>query len=207
MKLFENKKQVGIVVLFIILLIYSLIKYNYSKTPVFNDEYMHEIFVEEDSDSNDIKSNTQIEVKEKTIVVEIKGEVNKPDVYILNQGSIVKDLIDMAGGLTDEANIDNINRAKELQNHELVIISNTNSIDEETIEGNVKSAINNDGKVNINLATIEELMTIPGIGEVKANSIIEYRESNGGFKNLDELMNIDGIGEKTLSKISEKITL
>lgn len=207
MKLFENKKQVGIVVLFIILLIYSLIKYNYSKTPVFKDEYMQEIFVEEDSDSNDIKSNTQIEVKEKTIVVEIKGEVNKPDVYILNQGSIVKDLIDMAGGLTDEANIDNINRAKELQNHELVIISNTNSIDEETIEGNVKSAINNDGKVNINLATIEELMTIPGIGEVKANSIIEYRESNGGFKNLDELMNIDGIGEKTLSKISEKITL
>ena len=123
----------------------------------------------------------------------------------MQEGSIVKDLIEKAGGLTSEANITNINRAKKLQNHELVIISNINDENNNTVFNEV--IIESNGLININLADINELKKITGIGDVKAQSIIEYREKNGGFKSVDEIKNVDGIGEKTFEKIKEKITL
>ena len=69
------------------------------------------------------------------------------------------------------------------------------------------SEAENDRLVNINSANLEELKKISGVGDVKAQSIIEYREKNGGFKSIDEIKNIDGIGEKTFEKIKDKITL
>ena len=64
-----------------------------------------------------------------------------------------------------------------------------------------------DGKININTADLNRLKDIPGIGDVKANSIIMYREENGGFKTIDELKNVDGIGEKTFEKIKNNIKI
>ena len=112
----------------------------------------------------------------------------------------------MAGGLTKEADISRINRAKKLQNHELVVIGNIND-KENTSMTEESSEAENDRLVNINSANLEELKKISGVGDVKAQSIIEYREKNGGFKSIDEIKNIDGIGEKTFEKIKDKITL
>lgn len=227
--IFQEKKTIGLTVILTLVLIVSLMTYGKNKSNVFKDEYMNNIFIDENDNSGDnpnnnsddkseifegdsslIVNNTNINgQKENLIVVEIKGEVINPDVYTLNEGSIIKDLIEAAGGLTDEADISNINRAKEISNHELVIIRNINDlVSDEEIEINVMQEVEpDDSKININTADLSKLKDIPGIGDVKANSIIMYREDNGGFKTIEELKNVDGIGEKTFEKIKDNIKI
>lgn len=223
LSIFSEKKILGLTIILSLILIVSLVTYGKNKSNVFKDEYMNNIFVEEnesDVNKNDEKEFNQLSqskenirdynasLEKNKIVAEIKGEVIKPDVYTLNEGSIIKDLIEIAGGLTAEADISNINRAKELSNHELIIIKNINdkiSQDESKNEG--QNIEDDDGKININTADISKLKEIPGIGDIKANSIIMYRESNGNFKSIEELKNIEGIGEKTFEKIKNNIKI
>ena len=221
----KNKKAIAIIVILIIIFSVSLLTYGRNKKNVFKDEYMNNIFIEEDENiiegtsyyddsdievvkinNNENKENETPEVKNK-IVVEIKGEVVKPDVYLLDEGSIIKDLIDIADGLTDEADISNINRAKELSNHELIIIYNINDEERENTNYALENDTESNNIININTATESELQSIPGVGEVKAKSIIIYREKNGGFKKIEEIKSVDGIGEKTFEKIKEFIKL
>ena len=227
----KDKKVIGIIIVLIIIVTASLLTYGKNRNNVFKDEYMENIFIdegnisseEENSDAeylqsfeeenninseNDLVNATLDKNSNNTIVVEIKGEVMNPDVYTLNEGSIIKDLIEMAGGLTKEADISNINRAKEIKNHELIIIRNINDINLEVGAENIEvNEDSDDGKISINDADLNKLKEIPGIGEVKANSIILYREKNNGFKSIEELKNVDGIGEKTFEKIKDSIKL
>ena len=205
MEKLKNKKTIALIVVLIILFTVSVMTYGRNKEKVFQDEYMDNIFVEEEEKEVLVEVG-DTEANKSYIVVEVKGEVTRPDVYELEEGSIVKELIDMAGGLTKEADISRINRAKKLQNHELVVIGNIN--DKENMNMIEESSeAEYDGLININSANLEELKKISGVGDVKAQSIIEYREKNGGFKSIDEIKNIDGIGEKTFEKIKDKITL
>ena len=205
MEKLKNKKTIALIVVLIILFTASVMTYGRNKEKVFQDEYMDNIFVEEEEKEVLVEVG-DTEANKSYIVVEVKGEVTRPDVYELEEGSIVKELIDMAGGLTKEADISRINRAKKLQNHELVVIGNIN--DKENMNMIEESSeAEYDGLININSANLEELKKISGVGDVKAQSIIEYREKNGGFKSIDEIKNIDGIGEKTFEKIKDKITL
>ena len=227
---FKNKKVIGIIIFLFITVTVSLLTYGKNRNNVFKDKYMQNIFIDEESIrvensnyeylnesekennkvfSEDSKENKYLQTSSNsTIVVEIKGEVMKPDVYTLSEGSIVKDLIEMAGGLTNEADISNINRAKEINNHDLIIIRNINDVNMETeIENNEVNEESDDGKISINNSDISKLKEIPGVGEVKANSIILYREKNNGFKSIEELKNVDGIGEKTFEKIKDSIKL
>lgn len=226
LSIFKENKVVGLTIILSLILIISLFTYGKNKNNVFKDKYMNNIFIEEnvsEIDTNDeskdeeqeevlesvegVKSNT-INLNKNKIVAEIKGEVVKPDVYTLNEGSIIRDLIEAAGGLTPEADISNINRAKELSNHELIIIKNINDeVSQEEVENEIQSIEADDGKININTADINKLKEIPGIGDVKANSIIMYRESNGNFKSIEDLKNVDGIGEKTFEKIKNNIKI
>ena len=226
LSIFKENKVVGLTIILSLILIISLFTYGKNKNNVFKDKYMNNIFIEEnvsEIDTNDeskdeeqeevlesvegVKSNT-INLNKNKIVAEIKGEVIKPDVYILNEGSIIRDLIEAAGGLTPEADISNINRAKELSNHDLIIIKNINDeVSQEKVENEIQSIEADDGKININTADINKLKEIPGIGDVKANSIIMYRESNGNFKSIEDLKNVDGIGEKTFEKIKNNIKI
>ncbi|WP_291648781.1 helix-hairpin-helix domain-containing protein [Clostridium sp.] len=143
------------------------------------------------------------------IIVEIKGEVVNPDVYEISEGSIIRDLITKAGGLTNEANIDKINRADKLRDNQLIVIPNKNDLSNGNTNINISAegSGSGDGAININTASLEELQKINGVGEVKAKSIIEYREKNGGFKSIDEMKNIEGIGDKTFEKMKDKITI
>ena len=228
----KNKKVIGIIIVLFITVSVSLLTYGKNRNNVFKDEYMQNIFIDEDNISIEKENNNSDYLKEtqednngvfieistensnlktnsnNTIVVEIKGEVMNPDVYTLNEGSIIKDLIEMAGGLTKEADISNINRAKEISNHELIIIRNINDVNiEEEVDYSEINEDSDDGKISINDSDISKLKEIPGIGEVKANSIILYREKNNGFKSIEELKNVDGIGEKTFEKIKDSIKL
>lgn len=218
----KNKKIIGLVIITIIIFIVSIFLYKQKSSNAFKEEYMTEIFEEESNDNMEytetLEEDTTIinedSIDRNKIIVEIKGEVEKPDVYQLEEGSIIKDLIDMAGGVTEEADLSRINRAEELLNHELIIIGNINDETESSVVQNnstYSSNGNNSDKVstliNINTADLEQLKEITGIGNIKAQSIIDYREANGGFKSLEELKNVDGIGDKTFEKIKEQITL
>lgn len=228
MNVLKNKKVIGIIIVLFITVTVSLLTYGKNRNNVFKDEYMQNIFIDEENISVE-KDNSNSEYLKETeeennnlviensslqtssnnaIVVEIKGEVMKPDVYTLSEGSIIKDLIEMAGGLTEEADISNINRAKEINNHDLIIIRNINDVNIDVeAENNEVNEESDDGKISINDSDISKLKEIPGIGEVKANSIILYREKNNGFKSIEELKNVDGIGEKTFEKIKDSIKL
>lgn len=223
----KSKKTIGIVIILIMVISISILTYGKNNNSIFKDKYMDNIFIEDDNkefesgeiiidggenniaESSNLNLEEKINEKESLIVVEIKGEVVNPDVYTLNEGSIVKDLIDMAGGLTTEADISNINRAKEIKNHELIIIKNINdkTTEDDVIEDSISEEVIDDTLISINNSDIEQLKEIPGIGEVKAKAIISYRESNGEFRSIDELKNVDGIGEKTFEKIKDNIKL
>ena len=223
----KNKKVIGIIIVLILMVSISLLTYGRNRENVFKDEYMQSIFIDEDSINAEeninidyLQSNTERNNKvdndilegnsNSKIVVEIKGEVMNPDVYTLNEGSIIKDLIEVAGGLTQEADISNINRAKEIKNHELIIIRNINDTDieeQEQVEDYEINEESDDERISINDSDLSKLKEIPGIGEVKANAIILYREENDRFKSIDELKNVDGIGEKTFEKIKDSIKL
>ncbi len=238
----KNKKVIGLLVALVVIISISLLTYRNNSKNVFKDEYMKNIFIDEDNinlenENNNIdysldfseENNKEVKTDvinnitsgyDKTIVVEIKGEVNNPDVYTLKEGSIIKDLIEIAGGLTSNADISNINRAKEIKNHELInrakeiknheliVIRNINdiNIEVESIEAEINQE-SDDGIININDADLSKLKEIPGIGDVKANAIILYREENGGFKSIEEIKKVDGIGEKTFEKIKNSIKL
>lgn len=209
-----NAKNIAIVVLILICLILSFYLYGRNRSKVFKDEYMDNIFVEENeidtknqNKVEEVKGNEIISEEDNKIIVEIKGEVNKPDVYELYDGAIVRDLIEMAGGLTKEANIDKINRAQKLRTNELIIIPNKNDKDTSISVISEVNVGSNSEIININTASIDELQRINGIGEVKAKSILEYRDKNGGFKSIEEIKNVDGIGEKTFEKIKDKIAI
>lgn len=127
----------------------------------------------------------------------ICGQVKNPGVYTLPEGSRVEDAIVAAGGALEEADLRQINLARYLKEEEQIIIY---SKDE-------KVELPTDGKIRLNYATKEELMTLTGIGESKALEIISYRNEHGGFQRKEELMNISGIKEGTYNKIKDEIVI
>lgn len=180
----------------------------------------------EDLEVLEIKEESE-EVKEEIInkiKVDIKGYVKKPGVYELDEGTIINDLINMAGGLKSGGTTDNINLSKQLKNEDMIVVLSKNELKKtNTVNSNLNTNLNNNissensvstqseskaevKKISLNSATKEELMTLSGIGEAKAISIIEYRNLTP-FKTIDELMNVSGIGESIYEKIKDFITI
>lgn len=196
----KNYKLIGISIVIIVIILYVIIGYFSNGRDELIKNNTDSIYEEE--------GDTELPLKDSKIVVEIKGEVSKPNVYYLDEGCIVQDLIDIAGGITDKGDIQNINRAQELSNHECIVIPSyeeNNTITED--EATRSSSVGNNDKVNINTADSTELQTLTGIGESRAQAIIDYREENGRFKSIEEIKNISGIGDKMFEKIKEHITI
>lgn len=172
----------------------------------------------------------EVDLKDDLVYVDIKGAVKKPGVYKINSDKKIIDVITMAGGLMENANTDNINLSKKVTDEMVIIIytkeevKNSNIVDtvikvidkecvcpniqnDGCINTEINDSITNVNKtININTATLEELMSINGLGEAKAKAIIKYREENGYFKIIDDLLNVSGIGEALFEKIKEYIT-
>jgi competence protein ComEA len=144
--------------------------------------------------------------------VYVSGAVVRPDVYRLTTGSIVKDAIEAAGGVTEDADLIHINLAQELRDQQQVYVPRIGEEEAPPPVTGGESAppsrfAEPAGKININTATAEELDTLPGIGPALAQRIIEYREDNGAFKSIEAIVGVSGIGEATLEKISDLITV
>lgn len=173
--------------------------------------------IEKEAKENDTKD---IEEKNK-IVVYIAGAIKNEGVYELEENSRITDIIEKAGGLTDDANINNINLAYILQDGVKVYIPKDNDKNEIKDETNIyvskengESNIDNgtsvetkNSKININTATQTELETLPGIGPSTATKIINYRKENGKFNSIEELKKVSGIGDSKYNKIKEMIRI
>ena len=171
------------------------------------------------------ESNYEV-VANEFINVDLKGAVNNPGVKTIKYGTTIDELISNNGGLLENADTSMINLSKRLENEEVVIIYTIDEIkdnnavkiiDKQCVcpEIKVNSCINNNsftnvsdesGKIHLNSASKEELMTLKGIGESKADLIIEYR-NNKLFSSIEEIMNIKGIGKSIFEKIKDNISL
>lgn len=171
-----------------------------------------------------IKPSKALEINK--IIVDIKGAVNNPGIYELSSGSTVYDLIGMAGGLRSYADTSLINLSKRLSNEDVVIVYTIDEVTSFTSGNTAVKVIEKEcmcpkienvscidkkvnqvieiGMININIATLEELQKLPGIGEAKAKAIIEYRNKTP-FSKIDDIMKVKGIGKAMYEKIKDNI--
>ena len=149
---------------------------------------------------------TEVSTTQETVIfVDIKGAVKNPGVYQMKVGDRVKDALEAAGGLTEEADSQKVNLAKRLEDQMVIVVPKVGEEAEEIPAGVTSKEEAKEGKVNINTATVEELKTLKGVGEKKAEAIIEYRKKNGSFKTKEDLMKVRGIGKKLFESFEERI--
>lgn len=146
---------------------------------------------------------------EETVQIYICGAVVSPGVYTLPGGSRVVQAVEAAGGFLPDAEEKILNLARKIEDGEQITVWTREEAENmeitETPQQNTGGTEQASGKVNLNTAGKEELMTLSGIGESRADAIIAYREANGPFGSIEEIMNIEGIKEKMFEKIRGSI--
>ena len=151
------------------------------------------------------------EKEEVWIWVDVSGAVNTPGVYRLKQGSRVFEAVQEAGGFLENADTAGINQASVLSDGEKLQIYTIEEAQQMEIQpqefSDSREKVDTNGKININTADLAELQEIPGVGEKKAQSIMEYRENCGGFQNIEQLQEVPGIKGKTFDKVKDYITV
>ena len=189
----NNKKMVAKVILVVFILLLAVILR-------INEESHSEVTVDASSAEAEIKTD---------MYVDISGEVNTPGVYEVSSDTRLYEVIEKAGGLTEDADTDSINRAQFVEDGQKIIIPSVS--DDTQTEGtadssSVSSGITSAGLININTASKDELMQITGVGDVIAERIIEYRSSTR-FKSIEDIMCVKGIGNATYEKMKSQITV
>lgn len=177
---------------------------------------------EEELIQNEISVKTNVTEEALTnFYVDVKGAVKDPGVYLVSEGERVIDAINKAGGLSKNANTSNINLSKRLESEMVVIVYTNNEVKKGSVKSEcdtecncevieVNNCVENEkssNKVNINTASIDELMTLNGVGESKADNIIKFREENGRFKKIEEIKEVSGIGDALYENIKDDITI
>ncbi len=128
----------------------------------------------------------------------ITGAVVSPGVYTLQPGSRVNDLVQAAGGALPEADMTSVNLAKRVSDEDQVYVSFVDEAPPTAFRSNL---------LDINQASAEQLMALPGIGEVRAQAIVDYRAEAGRFRRIDQLLDVPGIGSATFEGIRDLVTL
>lgn len=172
-------------------------------------------------DQSEKKDDIQAEsVDTNEICVYVCGNVKRPGVYYLLMGNRISDAVDMAGGLTKKAAKEYINLAKELTDGERIYIPSKDELEDSNIAQNAQldklenrqsfdrqESEGEQPKVNINQAGPSDLLSLPGIGEAKANAIIKYREEQGLFRQVEDIKQIEGIKDGVFNKIKDLIEI
>ena len=192
----------------------------------------NETSFENEINTNDVPESKNDKQEQNILYIHITGEVVNPGVVQANEGDRIKDIIEKAGGVTELADLSNVNLAYSVEDGQKINIPSVNNTDSQAIEhinvdkyttenkstyitkdsgnavvdgGNLKNSKCN--KVNINEAMQTELETLDGIGPSTAAKIIEYRKQNGNFKSIEEIKNISGVGEAKFSRIKDNIDI
>lgn len=150
----------------------------------------------------------------KKIYVHVTGHVRNPGVYQVGEDARLYEVIELAGGFTKKAEQNYLNLAGKVSDGEQIKVLSKSEYkklgqkDTESTQNKgtgENGAASEDSLININTATAEELMTLPGIGESKASAIINYREENGMFSSIEQIMQVSGIKEGSFRQIKELI--
>lgn len=160
-----------------------------------------------ESEEEESTEKAQITEVPETVFVDVCGAVTNPGVYELEADSRVFQAIEAAGGFLESAACEFVNRAESLKDGQQVYIPTRDEAERKEIPVMQQDGQQQDAKVNLNTAGKEELMTLTGIGESKAEAIIGYREDNGGFAVKEDILNVQGIKEGTYEKIKEDIVV
>lgn len=218
--------KTGKIIIFILILLFSIYKiidnkninlrenvYIVSESEVNNKETVSNDVVEVDNKKEDNYNEINIEkYDKKMITVFISGEVNNPGVVTIDSEKRLSDAIDVLGGITESADLNKINLAMKLKDESHYIIPKLGEYNElhsnNIFERNTQSSTNiQSNLININNANAAQLDTLPGIGEVTANKIINHREENGLFKSIEEIKKVNGIGDKKYEEIKNLISI
>ncbi|MGF2054995.1 helix-hairpin-helix domain-containing protein [Vagococcus fluvialis] len=165
------------------------------------------------TDTTDLIAETEKENNDVVkMYVDIKGAVKLPGMYEVTSDMRVLNVIDMAGGLKEIADDSQVNFSQRIEDQMVIYIPvEGEELSETVIAGTNSNTANiskdEEGKINLNQATKEELMTLSGVGEKKAEKIIEYREENGSFKTIEDLKNVNGFGEKSFESLEKYISI
>ena len=213
-------KKIFLILLGISIILIGVIFVLYKNYYTSNEEVI-DIFKDKEEEVVVEEEPEILKEEEEKVVVDIKGMVANPGVYEVSSSSRVNDVIELAGGLLENADTSLINLAKIVSDEMTIIIYSNEEVLEKYKEevcvcdcplisndACIESGSEDSGAlVNINTASKEELMTVSGIGEAKAESIIKYREDNGSFSAIEDIMNVSGIGESLFEKIKDYITV
>jgi competence protein ComEA len=143
------------------------------------------------------------------VVVDVAGWVRRPGVYEMHQGDRVIDALQAAGGAKPGANLTSVNLAAVLSDAQQILVTKRGSLGSGAGggPGGTGAAGGPEAKINLNTATLDQLETLPGIGEVLGQRVIDYREQHGPFHSVDDLLNVSGIGPSHLADIKDSVTV
>lgn len=164
----------------------------------------HHVEVSQDTEAEKKESTAKAEKK---IVIYICGQVKHPGVYEFSAGDRIAAAVKAAGGFTSKASWESVNQAEKMKDGQQIYVPSEEEAKEPSSQNAAEDAGTSAGKVNINTAGREELMTLSGIGESKAEDIIAYREEHGPFSKTEDIMKIQGIKEGIYNKIKDSITI
>ena len=199
--LFFRQNVKSIVLAFLcslVVIIGGLFYFNQSKT----EDYGDVSFSNTSSESINKDEKTEEKHDEK-IFVDVKGSVKHPGVFETTKDKRVKDLIEEAGGLLDDADTSTLNLSQKVKDQMVIYVLKHDEKPKQISDSGSSSS--NTDVININTANKEQLMKISGVGKTKAEAIILYREKNGDFKKKEDIIKVRGIGKATFEKIKDKI--
>ena len=198
--LFFRQNVKSIILAFVcslVLIIGGLFYFNQNKT----EDYSGVSFSNISNETNNKDEKAEKRHDEK-IFVDVKGAVKHPGVFETTKDKRVKDLIEEAGGLLDDADTSTLNLSQKVKDQMVIYVL---KYGEKPKQISDSSSSSNTDVININTANKEQLMKISGVGKTKAEAIISYREKNGDFKKKEDITKVRGIGKATFEKIKDKI--
>jgi comE operon protein 1 len=199
--LFFRQNVKSIILAFVcslVLIIGGLFYFNQNKT----EDYSGVSFSNISNETNNKDEKAENRHDEK-IFVDVKGAVKHPGVFETTKDKRVRDLIEEAGGLLDDADTSTLNLSQKVKDQMVIYVLKHGEKPKQISDGGSSSS--NTDVININTANKEQLMKISGVGKTKAEAIISYREKNGDFKKKEDITKVHGIGKATFEKIKDKI--
>ncbi|MQS74912.1 helix-hairpin-helix domain-containing protein [Companilactobacillus halodurans] len=196
------KQNIIVIAMILVMSIFGSLYFWTHKTKPVQNEIKTEV-VTKDKEAPEKKQKINNDI----FVVDIQGAVKNSGVYRVKKGTIVQDILQMAGGVMANADVKQINRAQKVTDQMQIYVPYTGETQVSPQNSANKGSGGGQKKVNINSAKADDFKDVSGIGPKKAEKIIAFREKNGNFKDLHDLTKVSGIGEKSLESLKDQLTV